>query len=517
MYILFFKGVRLVAKWNFFFMVLLTNLDQVVLPTSLQMRTIHLDSFTSVLGVAFCVLINIVVVLTFALAFYIIKDLRRNKNKVFPSKMGNLTEEASTDSKWHGFQIFYKGSKDEKLVQHIFIIPYLFRIVLFNIIIAYLYKNPLTQVILITLLSLVMLTYMLWKKPFISKLVLCQHVSDEIIMLSVNACMLVLAILDKGDIKNKATRILFGDFIIALNLLFNVTANIYLAAYLITGFIAAYKAIKSHRNKGILAWLTALLAPFEIGGMDLEVTTVKEEIKGKQSGNKHHNVIGPQEDESPRFELNSYSRNSPELESPVLNIGKSNSEAISSLFIQEKASSTPQNNSSRNQDNQNQSIQSIQSLPYNNSFYNQSNHNQSMDNQNQSIINQSVFEPFTPFDRHLTKRSTFGRIARSSFHNDSSRSFNNEEEDVSATRRSIFAEYSSKRPKPARHNFKTQSVKIKDIIVTNIDWEDQKGNQDTNSATTPNDLPIADQDVDPDFTLERVLRKLESQDQKELE
>ena len=151
--------------------------------------------------------------------------------------------------------------------------PYLLRFYLFYSVVAYLFEHPLCQTILITFLSVLILSYIIWKKPFTSKLVFVQHTSDEIMMLIVNFCLLALAICDQAGLEYSSSfREALGNIIIYSNLVLCMTTNIYLVAYLVTGFKSAYqKSKKCSKSQGILAYLTVFLSPFESGGMDVDV------------------------------------------------------------------------------------------------------------------------------------------------------------------------------------------------------------------------------------------------------
>jgi len=109
------------------------------------------------------------------------------------------------------------------------------------------------------------------KRPFVSKLVFCQHTTDEILLLTVNISLLFLAILDQTDSTNEVLKDDLGYIIIICNLIFNMTINIYMFSYVLSGLISAYHITKVYKKQGMLAWLTAFLGPFESGGMDLEV------------------------------------------------------------------------------------------------------------------------------------------------------------------------------------------------------------------------------------------------------
>jgi len=268
-----FNGMRLMIKWNFFIIIYCGNLDGIVLPTSLQMRNAHFDTASSGISIMMCILMNLFTVFLFSFAFYIIHDIRKNRKKIFQNCVKNHEEMdwQAPEKKWREFQPFFKGSKRDKWIRHVFIIPFLLRIYIFNVIIAYMFDYPMAQAILICLLSITMFIFLITQKPFVSKLVFLQHTTDEILMLTVNFSLIGLAVLDVSDSENLVLKNDLGYIIIIANLIFNITANIYMFSYVVTGLIHAYKITRIYKKQGLLAWFTAFMGPFESGGMDLEV------------------------------------------------------------------------------------------------------------------------------------------------------------------------------------------------------------------------------------------------------
>ena len=266
------EKLKLIVKWNFFLMIFCTNFDGIVLGTSLELRTTHLNTPAAAISFISCLFFNALSIFILGLLVHIIRDLRRAQYKVSPIGLENKRL-----NRWEEYQVFYAGSKEDSLIRHIFMFPYLLRLYLFNFTISYVFSYPLAQTIIITLLNLIILLYILVIKPFKSKLVFCQHSTDELTMLLINTCILTLSILDhNGDTENRIREVL-GDVIIGCNIFLSITANIYLFLYLCVGFKAAFTAMKTQKKQGFLLWLAALLAPFEAGGMDLEVTPAEPE------------------------------------------------------------------------------------------------------------------------------------------------------------------------------------------------------------------------------------------------
>ena len=260
------QRIKIIAKWNFFLIIFCTNLDGVVLPTSLELRTLNTNSFMTALSFLFCVLLNFAVIYVFYLIIRIIIDLRKNKSQVHTGHF-----QATSRNSWKQYQVLFKGSKDDSFATHFFMFPYLARTYIFHIIIGHLFNYPLAQTLLILALSCLMLSYMIFKAPFVSRIAFYQSIFDESLLLAVNGCILGLAILDSCGVHDMNHRTKLGDVIILINIILSFVDVGFMALYVIDGIRTAIKSMKDHKSKGLTSWLLIFLSPFEVGGMDLEV------------------------------------------------------------------------------------------------------------------------------------------------------------------------------------------------------------------------------------------------------
>jgi len=256
--------LKLIAKWNFFLMIFCANIDGIILPTSLEFRTLSIHSFPAAFSSMLCIFMNIMLVLVFCTMIRIFIDLRKDSRLISPEK--NL----ETRRKWREFQLFFAGSKDTSLICQIFLLPYLLRMCLFYIVVSYSFRYPMLQTTIMIFMGLGMLYYMIFKSPFVSKIVLFQHVTDEILLLGVNSCIMGLAILDSYGIQNTSLRPQLGDMVIVINIMANVSANFYLVCYFVSGIKSAISETRKHKAKGLLNWLLVFLSPYESGGMDMK-------------------------------------------------------------------------------------------------------------------------------------------------------------------------------------------------------------------------------------------------------
>ena len=91
----------------------------------------------------------------------------------------------------------YEAAKDSNLLQQSFFVIFTGRLILFYIIIASLMYSPLIQAVLIFVMSVLMVLYLFIQSPIKDKLRLVQQVSQELILLVINTCLLVIAALDR--------------------------------------------------------------------------------------------------------------------------------------------------------------------------------------------------------------------------------------------------------------------------------------------------------------------------------
>ena len=277
--------LNLIFRWNFLLMIFATNLDGVALPTSLELRTLHLGATPNNLSFVACLIANIATMAIFVLVVYIIRDLRKHMTSVYSEKTL-----ATQEKKWTNFQLFYKGSRTDSIFRHIFMLPYLLRLYLFYSVVSYFFEHTLSQTIMILSLNVLLLAYMLLIKPFTSTLVHVQHCSDEITMTVVNICVLLLAVCDYNGMTNVIIRTMLGDVIIYANLWFSLTANIFLICYVALGIKSAYQNTKHYGSKGVISWLVIFLSPFEAGGMDVDVMSEHNDSRVSNEGKEELTV-----------------------------------------------------------------------------------------------------------------------------------------------------------------------------------------------------------------------------------
>ena len=147
-----------VLRWNLFLSFFITFYDQIVLYTSLELRTTDFDQLLSILSFLLCVAANI---FSLGVLFKITKAI----NTALPSKrLAYSSQDAqqlkSFEKQWARYQALLVRFKHSSFLQQAFIPIFIIRIYAVNIILGYMTNYPLPQIALITLLNILMLLYL---------------------------------------------------------------------------------------------------------------------------------------------------------------------------------------------------------------------------------------------------------------------------------------------------------------------------------------------------------------------
>jgi len=125
-------------------------------------------------------------------------------------------------------------------------------VALFNAIIGYFYNYPLFQATTAVASNILMLGYLLIKKPMKKVVNLIQQIVLEFVLLPFNVCVLALAIMDYHEIDDTARRRSIGDVIVYINLIAPILSGALLAAKAIVmavDFYRTWKLAKANKLK----------------------------------------------------------------------------------------------------------------------------------------------------------------------------------------------------------------------------------------------------------------------------
>ncbi len=254
-----------IMRWNFFLIILFSNIDGIGVPASLDLRTIHFDSSLSIFGTALAIIFNLGIPAIIVAIPFIIMALRRSRAKVWnitgvPIRGGIIqvsdSEYKTLQQRLRTCKIFYKNLRDTSLFHQLALFFMLARAYLFHIIVGYLFANPLVQAFFINIMSGFMIVYLVFKRPFTSRLENVKMILYEAMVFLVNLCVLVLALLDYNDYEASSARKRIGDIVIVITLLFNTLVFIFLLTDLALKIRTTYKVAKTTEAKGLAFWKT---------------------------------------------------------------------------------------------------------------------------------------------------------------------------------------------------------------------------------------------------------------------
>ncbi len=148
-------------------------------------------------------------------------------------------------SKLEGYKVLWKDFKDDSFIQMNSLVFIVLHNIIFCLILATMFEHLLAQVILINILSVVIIIYLIWFRPFDEKLELIQTIICETILFAVNLCLLILISLDSDSPAKENV----GQTIIILTMIFNFVPLGFLVFTAIIIAKKVYHAIQAYLLK----------------------------------------------------------------------------------------------------------------------------------------------------------------------------------------------------------------------------------------------------------------------------
>jgi len=201
------QNVTEALKWNVTLTTFCGSLGDVMLFTALEFQSIHLDNFPAVLSLIVCLAVNTI---TFCVLFKIL-DVNNILRKSKQDTKKKVEQQLSS------YKALFEYYKDSSYYQSIFLFIFIIRLLLFNSFIGYVYDYPLFQAIIFTLMNILMLLYLVIKKPMKKIVNLLQQIILELVLVPFNLCVLILAIMDKQGVEAIKQRENIGNVIIFIN------------------------------------------------------------------------------------------------------------------------------------------------------------------------------------------------------------------------------------------------------------------------------------------------------------
>jgi len=181
---------------------------------------------------------------------------------------------------WKGYQICFRGFSHQYASTRYFYLIYITRIILPGLIAAWLYIVPLLQTLLYVLITFMMLTYILLRRPVVNLLNYVQLILTETAILVIDICLFGLAVSNqtKISVSSESSEIL-GDLIVGMNSMINILFIIVLIIKLLDGIVTIYKEHNANKVVNFSGYIQLFVYVFQQTGFGFEqisVNTQKE-------------------------------------------------------------------------------------------------------------------------------------------------------------------------------------------------------------------------------------------------
>jgi len=264
-----FETLRAITRWGTLLILISNSIDDVVLFSSFQLRTLAASASSDYTILAFLVSLAMMV-LEFgllALTFWLcMRSQESLKTAISKEKNGTYFMVEKRD-----FQVVFKGFKSNFLLNRLFYLVYTLRLAAPMIIAAYLYSYIFAQSVLQVAINVIILLYVVFARPIEKRVNHVQVIVMELMYLLMNISVLILTSLDESNKTLTDFGIFLGDMIIFCNFLVNVLLHVFLFIKIMSETRTIRETIKLQKSAGQIGlWLQLLALPIQQGGMGFE-------------------------------------------------------------------------------------------------------------------------------------------------------------------------------------------------------------------------------------------------------
>ena len=232
-----FEALLQALKWNIPLMVICSAFGDFFFYSSLQFHAGLSGSIWEVLSLIFAIIMMVTGITIALMIGRIVNEILRNKEK--------------GEKKWKNFGLLFKNYKRTSLFTFGYMGLFMLESIVFNLIIANLYSYPLLEILLITVFGLLMFFYLVFQAPLKQHLELAQLLWNKLLLLIVNMCVLILAIMDELQItEHHSLRDNIGETIIVIFSIFSISSIVFMALGILLAGFFLYKLLKKLRAQG---------------------------------------------------------------------------------------------------------------------------------------------------------------------------------------------------------------------------------------------------------------------------
>jgi len=273
--------LMVILKWNVVLVTLCGSLGDIVLFTALELHTARFESAEAVISFGLCLLMNGLSVFVVVKILEVNETIRKSKQKIAGSDLEKQKQQI--EQEWISYKSFFECYRDHSFFQQIFLFIFIIRLGVFDGLIGYLYNYPLFQAITITLMNIVMLLYLVIKRPMGKLFSLIQQIILELVLLPFNLCILILAVMDHREIEDFDRRKSLGDVIVYINVIIPILSLVLMGCkFIVIGyeFYQVWKLRKAAKlSKGMVRPKILARKPHQ----EVNLNTTSQEINTTQT------------------------------------------------------------------------------------------------------------------------------------------------------------------------------------------------------------------------------------------
>ena len=268
--------IQTFTRLNLLLMLIATNVGDIIFFSVMELLSFNFKTIGAIVSLALCIVMLVVVATFFAVSFYLINESRKQRKEVRTKRY--LTSFTPFAQEWHGFQVLFGGNHTSFSLSSPFFVVYTFRLALPMIIASSLFGFPLGQATLYLSINILILAFVLIKKPIKNTLNKINLIVIELLLLMVNICALILTTLSRTDSLNEQQtklRASLGEVIIIGNKVIIYISIMFLIMKMITTAIKAHRIRKIEPLESRALWLQLLFIPLQQGCMCFEEVQIK--------------------------------------------------------------------------------------------------------------------------------------------------------------------------------------------------------------------------------------------------
>ena len=252
-------------RWNLFLIIFCSNYCDLAFYTAANFMSVNFESAVAVFGFLICLLLNTLAFFIMGLMVQTIVALQTARSH----KSAQINLEDETKKRYQKYNMVFEPYQETTFMQQGFVIFFSTRAYVYSAVVGYLYNNPVLQTVILFLLPLMALAYLFVKKPMKIMINFVQQVFCEVILASVNLCVLIMSIIDKSDPLDSSKKEALGVFVMAVNLVISWSLPIF------TG-IKVVLLIKEHRKSRKSTTAQTKKNPVAVGETDVNFATNPE-------------------------------------------------------------------------------------------------------------------------------------------------------------------------------------------------------------------------------------------------